>query len=403
MQYRGISADGHINEPPTLWVDNLPDKFKERGPRVIETPNTKGHAWIMEGQSRPAVMGFSSFYFKSSKKFDRATIVESFKNIKDRGVRYDDLFPGSYDAAERVKEMIEGETDAEVIFNGVGTVWNGIKLCPDKELALACYKVYNDWMAEFQAYDPERLVCNATLPTTGIDDCIEELQRVADLGLRTVQLEGYPSGDFANVSPVDDRFWAAAVEIGMPINVHQQFFFPVGDLGSKVTAEGVPDRVRRAKSLNIDIAAGEFQVILFNMISSGVFERFPDLKFIGTESYAGWVPYYLEHFDESVRRNHREWNLPLLPSEYFHRNVSVVYIFDELGLAKRYDVGVKNIMWGPDFPHSTSSWPVDYQIGLEMLQRAGATPSEIERIMWRNAAEMYKLPFDEPATAASAA
>ena len=90
--------------------------------------------------------------------------------------------------------MIEGETDAEVIFNGVGTVWNGIKLCPDKELALACYKVYNDWMAEFQAYDPERLVCNATLPTTGIDDCIEELHRSPEMGLRTVQLEGYPSG-----------------------------------------------------------------------------------------------------------------------------------------------------------------------------------------------------------------
>jgi predicted TIM-barrel fold metal-dependent hydrolase len=403
MQYRGISADGHINEPPTLWIDNLPDRFKERGPRVVETPNTRGHAWIMEGQSRPSVMGFSSFYFKSSKKFDRANIIESFKNIKDRGVRYDDLFPGSYDPAERVKEMIEGETDAEVIFNGVSTVWNGVKLCPDTELALACYKVYNDWMAEFQAYDPQRLVCNATLPTTGIDDCIEELQRVAELGLRTVQLEGYPSGDFANVSAVDDRFWAAAVEISMPINVHQQFFFPAGDLGSKVSAEGAADRERRAKRLQLDIAAGEFTTILFNMISSGVFERFPDLKFIGTESYAGWVPYYLERFDESVKRNHRDWPYSLLPSEYFHRNVTVVYILDDLGLAKRHEVGIKNIMWGPDFPHSTSSWPVDYQIGLEALQRVGATPSEIERIMWRNAAEMYKLPFDEPAIAASAA
>ena len=92
-----------------------------------------------------------------------------------------------------------------------------------------------------------------------------------------MQLEGYPSGDFASPSPVDDRFWAAAVEIGMPINVHQQFFFPVGDLGSKLTAEGVPDREKRAKSLKIDIAAGEFTAILSNMISSGVFERFPDL------------------------------------------------------------------------------------------------------------------------------
>jgi predicted TIM-barrel fold metal-dependent hydrolase len=403
MQYRGISADGHINEPPNLWVDNLPEKYKDRGPHIIETPTTKGHAWIMEGQSRPSVMGFSSMYFKSGKRFDRASLVEGFKNIKDRGVRYEDLFPGSWDPKARVEEMTEGETDAEVIFNGVGTVWNGIKLCPDKDLALACYKVYNDWMADFQAYDPTRLVCNATLPTTGIDDCIEELHRIAGLGLRTAQLESYPSGDFAMVTPVDDRFWAAAVELDMPINVHQQFFFPAGDLGSKVTAEGAADRDRRAKTLKLDISAGEFTAILFNMISTGVFERFPDLRIIGTESYAGWVPYYLERFDESVKRNHRDWTLPMLPSDYFHRNVSVVYIFDELGLAKRYEVGVKNIMWGPDFPHSTSSWPVDFQIGLEMLQRVGATPSEIERIMWRNAADIYKLPYDEPALVGAAA
>jgi predicted TIM-barrel fold metal-dependent hydrolase len=223
------------------------------------------------------------------------------------------------------------------------------------------------------------------------------------MGLRTAQLEAYPSGNFSEPTPEDDRFWAAAVELGMPINIHQQFFFPVGDLGSIVNAEGVPDRDRRAKKLGIDIGSGEFQVILSKMITTGVFERFPDLKFVGTESYAGWVPYYLERFDESVLRNRRDWNLPLLPSEYFHRNVLVVYIIDELGLLERYDIGVGNIMWGPDFPHSTSSWPVDYQLGREFLERAGATPSEIERIMWRTAADLYKIPYDDPARARVAA
>ena len=54
-------------------------------------------------------------------------------------------------------------------------------------------------------------------------------------------------------------------------------------------------------------------------------------------------------------------------------------------------------MWGPDFPHSTSSWPVDYQLGLESRSSEPARrPSEIERIMWRNAADMYKFPYDEP-------
>src|SRR5262249_24661203 len=123
-------------------------------------------------------------------------------------------------------EIVEdyGQESAEVIFNGVQTVWNGIKLCPDKELSLACYQVYNDWISDFQAAAPQHFVCNGTLPTTGIDDCVNELYRCAKLGLRTVQLESYPSGSFTEPSPEDDRFWAAAVEIDMPINVHTMFF-----------------------------------------------------------------------------------------------------------------------------------------------------------------------------------
>jgi predicted TIM-barrel fold metal-dependent hydrolase len=403
MQYKAISADGHVNEPPNLWVENLPPSMRERGPHVIETTKTKGHAWIMEGQSRPSPMGFNSMYFRSAKRFDRASLVEGFKQIKDRGVRYEDVFPGSYDPAARVEEITEDKTDAEVIFNGVGTVWNGIKLCPDKDLSLACFKVYNDWIASFQAHAPERFICNGTLPTTGLDDAMAELRRCAELGLRTVQLESYPSGSFSEPSPEDDRFWAAAVEIGMPINVHTQFFFPAGDLGSKITAEGVKAGRDRAKRLGLDVQAGSFPVILWRMMQSGVFERFPDLAFVGTEVHTGWIPYYLERFDDSVRRNRKEWNLPLLPSEYFRRNVSVVYIADEVGAHNRYDIGVGNIMWGPDFPHSSSAWPIDYELGLEILERAGCTESEIERIMWRNAADLYKLPYDEPETISVAA
>jgi predicted TIM-barrel fold metal-dependent hydrolase len=403
MQYKAISADGHVNEPPELWVENLPEKFRERGPRVIETPKTKGHAWIMEGQTRPSVMGFSTMYFRSGKRFDRASLVEGFKQIKDRGVRYEDLFPGSYDPKARVEEIIEDQTDAEVIFNGVGTVWTGIKLCQDKELALACYQVYNDWIASFQAYAPERFVCNGTLPTTGLDDAIAELHRCAEMGLRTVQLESYPSGSFTDPGPEDDKFWAAAVELGMPINVHTQFFFPVGDLGSKITAEGVKGGRDRAKRMGLDVKAGSFPVILWRMMQTGVFERFPDLALVGTEVQTGWVPYYLERFDESVQRNRHTWDLPLLPSEYFRRNVSVVYIVDEVGAANRYDIGVANIMWGPDFPHSSSAWPVDYELGREILERAGCSESEIERIMWKNAADLYKLPYDAPATMSVAA
>jgi predicted TIM-barrel fold metal-dependent hydrolase len=403
MQYRAISADGHVNEPPELWVKNLPAKFRDRGPRIIETAKTKGHAWIMEGQSRPSPMGFSSMYTRGSKRFDRASLIDSFKQIKNRGVRYEDVFPGSYDAKERIKEIIEDQTDAEVIYNGVQTVWNGIKLCPDKELSLACYKVYNDWMVEFQETDPARFICNATLPTTGLQDCMDELRRVVDMGLRTVQLEAYPSGSFTHPTPEDDKFWAMCVEMDIPVNLHVQFFFPAGDLAAKVETQAVLEMQEKQKAKGLDIAAGDFKTVLSRMMASGVFERFPDLKFIGSEVHTGWVPYFMAKWDESVLRNRREWKLPLLPSEYIKRNVWFVYTVDEMGSENRYDIGVDRIMWGPDFPHSSSCWPMDYQVGREVLERAGATEGEIERIMWKTCADLYKLPYDAPTAISLAA
>ena len=74
-----------------------------------------------------------------------------------------------------------------------------------------------------------------------------------------------------------------------------------------------------------------------------------------------------------------------------------------MGAASRYDIGIGNMMWGPDFPHSSSNWPVDYQLGRELLERAGAQPNEIERIMWKNAADKYKNPYDQPSSISSAA
>ena len=125
------------------------------------------------------------------------------------------MFPGSYDPAARVKEIIEDETDAEVIFNGVGTVWNGIKLCPDKELEPGLLQGLQRLDRRVpglcaRAFHLQRHVADDRtrgLPSTSSHRC-------AGLGLRTVQLESYPSGSFSEPTPEDDRFWAAAVEIG---------------------------------------------------------------------------------------------------------------------------------------------------------------------------------------------
>ena len=391
--YTAVSADGHVNEPPNLWIDRLPAKLKDRGPHVIETPNTHGHAWIVEGQERPNPLGLQAVNYRNQEKFDRSNVIEKYKTVLVRGLRYEDILPGSYDPVARLKEMEEDQIDAEVLFNGAGGVWPGIKDLQDRELALACVKVYNDWIAEYESVDRERFVATGTVPLTGVEDSTEEMERCVDkLGLRSVTLECYPSGSFIEPAPEDDCFWARAQEIGIPVNLHSRIITPPDSF--RITNLSRPGFSAR---LGVPLETGSFRTVLGKMILAGVFERFPDLKFVGTEVQVGWIPFFLEQFDETFRRYRSTLGgkLSMLPSEYFHRNVWAVYTLDEMGADNRYFVGVDKMMWGPDFPHSASNWPVDYELGLESLTRAGATKGEIERIMWKNAADLYGLEYAE--------
>ena len=372
MQYKSISADGHVNEPPELWVKNLPEKFRDRGPRVIETPNTKGHAWIMEGQTRPSVMGFSSMYFRSSKRFDRASLVEGFKQIKDRGVRYEDLFPGSYDPAARVEEILEDSIDAEVIFNGVGTVWTGIKLCPDKELALACYQ-------RLQRLDrrlPGVRARAVHLQRHAADHRAgRRHRRAAPLrGARPAHRPARVVSERVVLGPVAGR--RSILGRGGRARDADQRAHPVllprrrprfedhrrrsaGRSGARQAA-----RPRRpGRQLPGDPVADD---------AVGRVRALPgsEVRRIRSAHRVGSV------LPRAVRRlgaaqPARTGTSRCCPASTSARTRPVVYIVDEVGAHNRYDIGVANIMWGPDFPHSSSAWPVDYELGLRDPQAGG--------------------------------
>jgi hypothetical protein len=47
-KYQVISGDGHIETPPD-FVKFVPEKFKDRAPRLITLPDGGGDAWLMEG------------------------------------------------------------------------------------------------------------------------------------------------------------------------------------------------------------------------------------------------------------------------------------------------------------------------------------------------------------------
>ena len=67
MDYPLISADSHVNPPPSMWREYLPAAFRDRAPRVESTD--QGDFWVFEGNRRPAVVGLSAMAGRSFEKY----------------------------------------------------------------------------------------------------------------------------------------------------------------------------------------------------------------------------------------------------------------------------------------------------------------------------------------------
>ena len=135
------------------------------------------------------------------------------------------------------------------------------------------------------------------------------------------------------------------------------------------------------------------------MLIGGVFERFPALKFVVTESGCSWIPATLAQLDgfyDQIRNTGRIGELkyepedvpPKRPSEYFAENCWVGMSFPSPGeAATRRELGTERIMWGSDYPHDESTFPNT----REGLRRAfsDADRSELDLLLAGNAAGVY--------------
>ena len=82
----------------------------------------------------------------------------------------------------------------------------------------------------------------------------------------------------------------------------------------------------------------------------------------------------------------------MVPSDFFHRNVVLSFQEDAIGIRLRDVIGVDNIMWGSDYPHSESTFPQSRKILAEILagvrttnrpRSPAATPPACTILTWR--------------------
>src|SRR5438105_8809414 len=195
MPYRYISGDSHLEIASKAWLHRVPEKYRDRAPKVVRLPDG-ADAWVVEDQKPQPVP--SDLY--GGKGRDR---------WRPFGQTYEDT-PGTGPAEQRLREQDQDGVDAEVLFPGASgpRLWRAIK---DKDAAKAVLRAYNDFLAlDYCAVAPDRLIGIGIIPWTGLDDAIAEMEHCAENGLKAVALSAFPSGG-SYPTPEDDRFWKQAL------------------------------------------------------------------------------------------------------------------------------------------------------------------------------------------------
>jgi predicted TIM-barrel fold metal-dependent hydrolase len=370
VDYQLISSDSHINEPPDLWTRNAPSHLRDLVPHVVEVQ--QGDAWVVGPGATPRAVSTSA-----------AAGIKPEDYMK-KSVTYAGMRPGSFEPRARLGDMDMDHVDAEVLYPGIA---RGLDTFHDAEVRRYCARAYNDWLAEFQSTNPQRLIGLAILPPIDDDEnAAEELRRAASLGLRgaflATPVDGRPLSH-----PNGESLWSAAEELNVPISLH------IGAGRALMTkladpSDAVLPGVREAFLSTVTMSISDH---IATLIYGGVFERHPGLKVVIAESGIGWIPYFLERM-ESVYDRHRHYlhsQLARRPTEVFQKHLFATFQEDHSGLRLRDVLGIDTVMWASDYPHTDTTWPNS----LDTVNRyfAEVPPAERHRIVAGNCASLYGL------------
>jgi predicted TIM-barrel fold metal-dependent hydrolase len=363
-----FSSDSHVFEPPDLWTTRIDREFRDRAPRMQRIDGSD--EIVVETDQVLSGIGLISH---AGARF------EAPETISAHG-RFEDVPPGGYEPSQHLADMRLDGVSGEVLYPSQGLFYFRIA---DSALMSAIFRTYNDWLAEFCRADPARLKGIAMVNLDDVEDGVRELERAARMGLAGAMITEYPLEDRRYDQPEYERLWAAAEALDMPLSLHT-----ATRRQGKIRGVG-PKTLRDASSR----ATKAFYPALSmcDMIFSGVFERHPGLKLAIVEFELAWAPHVLSTMDYTYRERHEEaiyrFAGDTRPSDFFHRSVFLSFQEDAVGVRLRDVIGVDQMMWGSDYPHSESTFPRSREVLAEIL--AGVPEAEQAKIVGGNAARLY--------------
>jgi predicted TIM-barrel fold metal-dependent hydrolase len=289
---------------------------------------------------------------------------------------------------------------AEVLYPTLGLKLFAIE---DADLQERCCRRYNEWIAEYCAVDPARLIGVGMIPTYSMDAAVRELEFCAKQGMRGCLIWEAPDPRLAFSSSNYDPFWAAASALRMPVSLH----ILTGHDFSKKMHEVPQDQLGQT-GLQLYRGAVNLKLYgvmdtLFEIIFSGALERFPEARIVLVESEVGWLPFVVEQWDYYFRRfrTANPLSIERSPSEYFKAQVYATFFRDPIAAHLFSWWGQDNCMWSNDYPHGNSTWPHSREVIEQTF--GGLEADTLHRLLRGNAMRLYDIRLAPAATTPDAA
>lgn len=294
--------------------------------------------------------------------------------------------PGGFDPKARVDEMATDVVSAEVLYPSLA-----MKLFTDEdpEHQAACFRRYNDWLADYCTVAPSRLIGVGLVPAYDMDVAVAEAQRCRLNGLRGVQVWQTPPPGLSFDTHHHEPLWEACSDLGLPVSIHILTGF---DYSREIYAH--PDLVAAGElmyRLSINRKVGAAMDALGALILSGAMDRHRGLRFVLVENEVGWLPFFVDQLDYYYRRYEGKSPVRLdrLPSEAFRDQMAATFFRDVHAAFVATAFGGRNIMWSSDYPHGNSTWPSSQEVVADRL--SGLDEQVVQRLVWGNVSELFGM------------
>lgn len=386
-----ISVDDHILEPQDLWQQQLPNSLRDRGPRVVREKVKLSFVGGHYGFERGAEDGrlcdiwlYEDLQVPTGRL--HAPVGMPAEMVVNEPATYDDFRLGSHDKTARLADMDANHVDVAVNFPNTFPRFcgQGFAERADKELALLCIQIYNDWMIDdwCAGAGRGRLIPLTLIPLWDPALAAAEVHRCAAKGSHAIAFSENPSKlGFATMHSGEwDPLWRACSETDTTITMH------IGSSSSMPTTS--PDA---PLGVSMALSAQNAQGSLIDWLLSGTLERFPALKIVYAESQIGWMPYLLERADIVWRDGVGAIDLPRPPSSYVPGRVYGCIFDDQHGLDSRDAVGMGSILFETDYPHADGTWPESQAVAHRLCVTAGMGADEIYAFLRGNAIAAFGL------------